>query len=338
MNFYTLISKKTMLAKNWIKYLGIYTVLICTFIVTLNFIVDPYNITDYNILNIKYKFARDDRNMKVNQFKNLPRFDNILIGSSRVYSINPDTVSKILGGTTYNFGVGTATIEDHLGIVKYLIKEDKIPKNIIIGVDFYTFNPKIPPNSYFLRNKELNFLSFNNYHEDKLSKLFSYNALAASLKTLKFNFLKKTKQKFRKNGWAGNYEDYSKINLNKEIVKVKSEIINDNIPYMYSDMQYQHIDKKRVAYYEELKKLSKKHHFNIYLFPTPLHPLLLKKLKNNPNTKQALTEFISYLKTFKHFTNIYTRSKVYDDLRNFHGSTHTSANAGDILMGEVLRK
>ena len=297
--------------------------------------IDPYNLTKYNLLHIKYKFARDDRTDKVNFFKSIKKVDNILIGSSRVYSINPATVSKILGGTTYNFGVGTATVEDHLGIIKYLIKENKIPKNIIIGVDFYTFNPNIPPNSYFLRNKELNFLSYDDNSENYIGKFFSFDAFRASVKTLKVHLLNlKDKPRFDKNGWAGGYEDYSKRDEKKDLINVKKEIFEI---YKRLYLNYNAIDKKRIKYYKEIRKLCKKYHINLYLFTTPLHPMLLKKLKKDQNTKKALKEFIDYLSTFKHFKNLYYDKKIYADLRNFHGATHTSTNAGDIIVKEVLQ-
>ena len=336
MNFYTLIfNRSDMQAKEWIKKVFLLTAFFATVIITTNLIVDPYNMTHYNILHLKYKFARDDRTEKVNYFKTLPRFDNILIGSSRVYSINPRTVSKILGGTTYNFGVGTATIEDHLGIVKYLIRQNKIPKNIIIGVDFYTFNPDIPPNGYFLRNKELNFLSFANYDENIFAKFFSFDAFRASIKTIKHNLKNDTKPRFDALGWGGSYQDYSKRDIKIINNEAKKEI-EDIKRRFYSDFHYAHIDPKRIAYYEELKKLAKKYHITLYIFPTPLHPYLLKELRSHPQTRNALNEFIAYLQTFPHFVNIYKSKKLYSNLKNFNGASHTTSNAGDIIVKEVL--
>ena len=337
MSFYTLISKTSFSAKKWIKKVFIITFIFSFVIIVVNYIIDPYNVTGYNILNIKYKFARDDRSEKLAHFKVLPKFDNILIGSSRVYSINPRVVSKILGGTTYNFGVGTATVEDHLGILKYLIKEHKVPKNIIIGVDFYTFNPEVPPNGYFIKNKELNFLSYGDYHEDILAKLFSIDAFRASIRTIKYNFfVKNQKPRFDELGWAGGYSNYSKIDLQKELVRVKKEIEEEKTK-IYSNFKYNHIDKKRISYYEELKKLAKLYNIKIYIFTTPLHPLLLNELKKHP-TKQALNEFVKYLSSFENFNNLYYNPLIYNNLRNFHGATHTSANCGDIMMDIVLKK
>ena len=336
MNFYTLIFNRSNIpAKSWIKKVFLFTLSFASIIIMTNLIVDPYNMTHYNLLGLKYKFARDDRTEKVNYFKTLPRFDNILIGSSRVYSINPRTVSKILGGTTYNFGVGTATVEDHLGILKYLIRQKKIPKNIILGVDFYTFNPDIPPNSYFLRNKELNFLSYKNYDENLFAKFFSFDAFRASIKTLTHNLHRDVKPRFDALGWGGEYEDYSKKDLSQANVHAKKEILEEKSK-IYSNFNYEHIDPKRIAYYEEIKKLAKQYDINLYVFPTPLHPYLLKELKKHKATRTALNEFITYLRTFPHFVNMFEEKELYSNLKNFNGATHTTSKAGDIMMKKLL--
>jgi len=335
MSFYTLIFNKSKLPyKDWVKKVIVYTFVFSAVIFLINYIVDPYNITNHNLLNLKYKYARDDRTQKINYFKSQPKYDNIMIGSSRVYSMNPRVVSKILGGTTYNFGVGTATVEDHLGIIKYLKREKKLPKNIIIGVDFYTFNPDIPPNSYFLKNKELNFLSYGDFKEDYFAKFFSFDALRASIKTIKYNFFKKVKPRFDELGWAGWYEDYSKKDMKKALYYVKKEMEDDK-KLFYSNYNYAHIDKKRMRYYKEIEEICKTNGINLYIFTTPLHPLLLKELQKHP-TKEALKEFINFLSSFKNFKNLYYDKDIYSDLRNFNGATHTTTNAGDIILKKVL--
>lgn len=334
MNFYI----STFKAKKWILFFFIFSAFVCSLIFSINFIVDPYNITKYNLLNIQYKFARDDRTEKTNYFTSLEKFDNILIGSSRVYSMNPQTVSNLLGGTTYNFGVGTATVEDHLGILLYLQKQSKLPKNIIFGVDFYTFNPETPLNKYFLANKELNFLSFSNYQEDYLAKFFSVDAFRASLKTLNKHFSHKNeKSRFDTNGWAGVYEDYAQRDTIVDEVNTKKELLVDKSLF-YSNYTYAHIDPKRVAHYEKIKRICKENGINLYIFPTPLNPILLKILDENKDTQNALKEFLTYLATFDNFYNAYHDQEIYSDMRNFRGTTHISTNAGDIILQKLLTK
>lgn len=332
MNFYTLTSKR------WIKIAFIGVFFFSFFISTINFIVDPYNITKFNFLNIQYKFTRDDRTEKINYFSKQNKFDNIMLGSSRVYSINPQVVNNILGGTTYNFGVGTATVEDILGVLLYLKRNNKLPKNLIVGIDFYTFNKDVPPNKYFLKNKELNFLSYKKYHEEYLEKFFSFDALRASAKTLNNHFFHKDqKPRFNALGWGGFYQDYSNITLDPNLVAEKKEIFN-NETLFFSNYSYKHIDPKRIQYMEKIKAICKEKNINLYIFDTPLHPYALKIIESNQNLNQALQEFITYLNSFKHFTNLYHDPELYSNLKNFNGATHTTSNAGDMIMKKVLIK
>ena len=60
-------------------------------------------------------------------------------------------------------------------------------------------------------------------------------------------------------------------------------------------------------------------------------------LANQNFPKNALKEFIDYLSTFEHFKNLYYNKKIYSDLRNFHGATHTSSNTGDTIIEVVLQ-
>ncbi|MCF6310144.1 MAG: hypothetical protein L3J19_06705 [Sulfurimonas sp.] len=339
MNFYILTSKKNIFSsKKWVKNSLVFSFIIFALIVVINYIVDPYSITNHNLLNIKQKFTGDDRAEKVNHFSSMEKVDNILLGSSRVYYINPTVVTDIIGGSTYNFGVGSATIEDILGIAKYLQRNNKLPKNLIVGIDFYTFNQGILPNSYFLKNKKLNFLSYKQYNDTYIDKFVSLDAFKASIKTLKVHLLKKDrKQRFNFLGWGSRYDDYNKVKIDYDFIKVKKEI-DDNKVFFYSNNKYSKIDVKRVLYMEELRSIAKLNNVKLYIFNTPLHPLLLKKIESNDNLKLAKKEFIDYLSTFENFTNLYHDKDIYSDLRNFHGATHISANAGDLILQKVLKK
>lgn len=339
MNFYILIFNPQS-PKAWIRRGIISLSLIISVLFSFNYIIDPYNMTNYNIFNIQYKFARDDRSEKLNYFKNLSRFDNIIIGSSRVYSINPRKVSELIGGTTYNFGVGTATVEDHLGILLYLEKQNKLPKNLIIGIDFYTFNPNIPPNSYFLNNKELNFLSYSTHNANEYwPKFLSFDATRASVKTLKNHLFPSPNEKPRFDylGWGLSYMDNHLRNMEEE-KRLTLEEIHQNKAMLYSNYQYSHIDIKRIHYYQQIQNLCQKHRINLYIFTTPLHPWLFKELYSHTSTQNAMHELTEYFSTFENFTDFYSDSEFTNNIYNFNGATHTTAKAGDLILKKVLEK
>jgi hypothetical protein len=336
MNFYTSIfnpkSPRKWILKSLFGAFGF-----IAFIFGFNYVIDPYSATSYNLLDIKQKFARDDRNGKINTLREMKAFDNIMFGSSRVYSINPLVVTKLVGGTTYNLGVSGACVEDHLGMLLWLKKNNKLPKRLIIGVDFYTFNPEIPPKSHFLENEELNFLSYSNNKNEYWAKFLSIDATRASIKTFK-NHLKNKKEKprFDKFGWNAEYRNDTNRNFENEIIGVKNEVESIRKTF-YSNFKYQHIDKKRIEYYEQIRAICKENNIELYIFTTPLHPILLQTLNQHLETKNALKEFQQYLKTFENFENFYIDEEFTNNLYNFEGATHTTPNAGDLILKKILR-
>lgn len=337
MSFYTLTSN-VVSRKKWVISSLCGLLLVIGSIFSFNFAVDPYNVTAYNVLNIKYKLARDDRIEKVNYFQTLDKFDNILIGSSRVYTIDPKAVSKKLGGSTYNFGVGAASIEDHLGILLFLKRINKLPKNLILGVDFYTFNKDTPANPYFLKNDALNFLSYDMKKDQHYwEKFLTIDALRASFKTLKNDWFNKDEVSvFDKLGWSARGFIDNKRDMKLERLEVIKEIERSK-PTMYSNYTYSSIDPKRIAYYEQIRKVCKENNIKLYIFTTPLHPLLLKELRMN-DTKYALKELINYLMTFDHFYDFLSDTEFQNNLYNFAGALHTTTNAGYEMLDLILKE
>ena len=74
-------------------------ILMATFIViSFNFIIDPYNVTKYNFLDIEHKLIKDYRMFKINQIKSFDSIDNLILGSSRSESLNPKLLDEYFGG------------------------------------------------------------------------------------------------------------------------------------------------------------------------------------------------------------------------------------------------
>jgi hypothetical protein len=135
--------------------------------------------------------------------------------------------------------------------------------------------------------------------------------------------------------WGGSYK--SNDDGRNAPLAIKKEI-EENQKFFYSNYTYNHIDPKRKAYYKEIKKICKRNNIKLYLFTTPLHPLLLQELKKHKETHQALDEFINFLSTFNHFVNFYEDKTFQNNIKQFHGVTHTTSHAGDKMMHKLLTK
>ncbi len=181
----------------WVFTFSAMTMAAIVLVIGVNYIVDPFSITGRNLLDIKLKMVSDDRSEKVSVIRKHEQFDNIMLGSSRVYLMNPLMVSRYAGGTTYNLGVGTAQPEDHLGFLLLLEKMRKFPATLIIGLDFYSFNKSLETNKYFIRNDDINFLHIKSEQSNGFVEFLSLKMLKASVQTLKVHLgIKHAKRHF----------------------------------------------------------------------------------------------------------------------------------------------
>jgi len=296
-----------------------------------NYIIDPYDVTGHNIFHIRLKLASDDRNDKVNHFSTLRAVDNILIGSSHVYSIDPEAISNNFGGTTYNFGVGTATVEDLLGTVYYLQRQHKMPKRLFVGIDLYTFNHDLPLNKYFLRNKELNFFSnLNQSGREDWSRFITVDMTRSSFKTLKNHLFPDPTKAPRFTAYGQGYSPQW-TNYKTHISDATKEA-NEFYAEFYSSGNFESLDKKRLSYLLEIQKISIQNHTQLIIFITPDHPILIQKI-NQSKVRDSLKELDAFLMShFDHYYNFYNDASFVNNLNNFSGATHTTNKAGDLIV------
>ena len=323
--------------KKWISLYISIPITMMVFIFTVNFIIDPYSLTSYNLLNIPNKFARDDRKEKVAHLQKADKYDNMIFGSSRTYSMNPNTVTKYIGGTTYNSGVGTARIEDVLGFLLFLEKIEKLPKNIIIGLDFYSFNKNIETNKYFLQNDELNFMNKSNSYDSYFGKFLSIDALRASYKTLN-NFIKDSKDKprFSLNGSTVGSSD---INSYYPINPISKPYTASDIKMQFDfikTIHYKYLSPKRLNYLQRIIALSKKNNINIYLFLTPLHTQLLQRIYTDAETAKALDLYKKTLRKITSYYDFISINAITNNSSYFKNPTHTSTSTENLILARIF--
>jgi len=325
-----------MKSNKWFKIWFISIFILSSLVFTLNLIVDPYSLTSKNLLHIPNKFTGDDRTEKVTNLLTHDSYDNILFGSSRVYSINPLMLSKYVGGTTYNTGVGTARMEDHLGFLLLLQRNKKLPKKIILGLDFYTFNPKLKPNSYFLKNSDLNFLHGTTENSLYLNKFFSIDATIASIKTLN-NFILSPSQKprFDQFGAAHNASDnfnyYPKAQ--KQQVFSDKRLLND-LNFIRSE-QYQVLSETRFQYLNKFITICDDNNITLKIFTTPLAGGLLAKINSDTQLNNMLNLFKIKLQKTTSYNDFLTHNKIINTPVFFNNPTHTKTTTGNLMLAKL---
>lgn len=327
-------------ARRWTLRFVIVPPLIIAAIALFNVVIDPYSLTPYNLLGIPNKFARDDRTEKVNHLLASPRYDTLMLGSSRVYAINPRLAGRYLGGTVYNAGVGTARPEDHLGFLLFLERIGKFPKNVILGLDFYSFNPELETNSYFLRNRELNFLNAAPDSTDYFGKFVSVDALRASASTLE-NFLlhPEAKPRFDRYGGAhGASEVFAFAPLHPgTATRFPPEKIVKEVRFIKT-VAYPRLSAARLAYLKRLIALCQEHGARLYLFLTPLQGDLLDAIDDDPALRERLLAFKTYLHAQSGYFDFMTHNSVNDNAFYFTNPTHTTIETGNLILAKLFQE
>jgi len=324
--------------KHWVKlYISVPIILI--FIVfTFNFIIDPYSITSFNLLKIPNKFARDDRKEKVAKLFKEERYDNLLLGSSRVYSINPLLLKKYIHGRTYNSGVGGALIEDQLGFLLYLERLKKLPKYILFGLDFGSFNKNLETNKYFILNDELNFINKKSSNNDiYFSRFLSIDATRASYKTLA-NFIKDStsKPRFDSNGAANNasknFTYYPSIIKKTKFKEKKVKEAFDAI----KTSNYRVISKKRLLYLEKIISICKKNNIKYTFFLTPLNSQLISKIQKDKEVGKTFIQFKTIISSITEYYDFIRYNTINDNRFNFGDPKHPNIYTGNLILARLF--
>lgn len=316
-------------------------ILLSTFLIvgvgTVNYIVDPFSITQKNLLNIPVKLVSDDRSEKVVAINTMNRIDNILLGSSRVYLINPLILGRYAGGVTYNLGVGTAQAEDFLGFLLYLQKINKFPKVIVLGLDFYSFNDAIETNKYFIRNKTINFLNQDVDNVDDIGDFVSLDTTRASVRTLKtFLGVRHEKPRFDKNGAAHDASEiFGFFPEQDESVDIYARDQQRKATEFLKNPPYEHVSEKRLDYLRQIVSLCEQHGSELKVFITPLYSQLLDDIYTDEMLKQRMIEFKDELQKITAYYDFLDYSVITRNSANFGDTTHLKTAAGNLILARL---
>lgn len=326
-----------MQSKSWFSTVFWLSMFLIFGIGVLNYIVDPFSVTQNNLLSIPVKLVSDDRTEKVIAINNMDNIDNILLGSSRVYLMNPLVLSRYAGGVTYNLGVGTAQAEDHLGLLLHLNKINKFPKVIILGLDFYSFNDALETNKYFIRNKTINFLNENSVNAQYIGEFVSWDTTRASVKTLKTFFgVKKEKQRFDVHGASGNASTlFEYFPVEDEGIDIYERDKQRKAIGFLTEPPFTNLSNKRFDYLKKIIELSEKNNSVLKIFVTPLYGELIDVIYADDLLKQRIIEFKKELSAITGYYDFLTHNEVTMTAAYFNDTSHLKTSTGNLILARI---
>lgn len=170
----------------FIKKFLCFSVSLILSIMTINYIIDPFNIysvaTIQGLSHVKPEF-QSRLTVALNTIKFKPK--TIVLGTSRAVHIPKEGLGNLCEEPFYNAGISGASFDEIHSYFLHALYLQPDLKRVILGIDLFSFHadrkPQIDFKSERIQNKHVNF-------NDLKDTLISYNALAASCKCAYLSF------------------------------------------------------------------------------------------------------------------------------------------------------
>lgn len=315
-----------MVYKKWIlKYL-ILSFIFCTSAISLNYYLDSYAI----FTNEYSKLLREpNQNFIKMEFlinKN-HSFDSYIFGSSRVGHISPIGIQN---GNYYNMTYSEGIPEQHLSNIKLLIKKSVKIKNVLIGLDDFSY--EIDP----LRHKqELMRLSHYETDTNAMTKIDFYTHYLFKIPSA-FDMLFIKKVVFNEYYSTKNYDIY-KTGL-PVVPKRVEDYIENNLEKHTNDIKFMkpsHYEgnriKETINSLKEIIILSKKYNFKLKIFINPIHSVTY--LDTNFNNFQIFKKELAKITDYYDFSGL---NRITTNNYYYYETSHYRDMTGELIKKRLF--
>lgn len=233
----------------------------------IRYVIDPVGLNNKYNLGLFKDYALAYRTQKFVELNNI-KPDTLMIGGSRVHYLLPSDVRKYTNDKVYNLGFSFSTLEEQYYFLKYSIENMNI-KNVIIGINLYTFSEKIEEN-----NNDFDKDIFEN-HFGFFQQIKHYLEVPI-FKYLKYVYNNPNLQKSYENGGITPY--LQSIVLKDGWEKLK-KISLSGYEKKYSNYLEYGETTVQLDYFKKMIKLCKDNNINYKVFTTVIHKEQLKILE-----------------------------------------------------------
>jgi len=331
--------------KNEIKFVLVFmlaTAILLMAILFLAILIDPHN--DFGTGLFK-PLVITNRTEKINYLKNILNKPQIMIlGSSRVYDMDPDLIKKITGKNAYNASVSYARSEDHWAMISLFVKDFKInPETIVVGLNLGELNnddiePQTINNKYLTRHLNITFYqkisalykSFkNSINQQYLRDIFvSLFKIRVDEKTDRVNFLE--------NGKIDTPASYYSFSGTDRVADTYSRATN-----LFKN--FDQLNPMRKLYLEKFIAFANQNNIKIKLVLLPMPDETIEKLRKDTNYSQIYSEFKSYVDGLHlayqfYFYDFSSVDKFNGLSDSFSDSTHPGPKNIDLITKKIFER
>ncbi|MCE5272622.1 hypothetical protein LLH00_15180 [bacterium] len=276
-----------------VRWIILWFVILCGAVLTVNMVINPYGIYPFRVLK---PVIWVDRREKIDLLASrAEKPELIILGSSRMMRVAPETIQALTGQRGFNLAVNHARTEDFLSLLRYcVLKLDIQPRTVIVGLDIHAFRgyyqsdnllKYYPELSYYIESEQINPLLFSmNVGWIKFTKGLSYHQTAMSVRAVR--------QYLERGKWESSYKFDSLgtlvYNASEESAadrtgpeKLRVALVQAERTYRNDFASFGGISEFRTECFRKLAALCRKRGIHLVAVMLPYHPQLLKSLKGS---------------------------------------------------------
>ena len=318
-------------SKKWIKVFLAAPLLCFTFVLGINYIVDPFNIFHTKIL--KHQFQMNERFMKIEYLdKHNGEFNGYMFGSSRIGTTPPSIVEKYIPNSKiYNFTTSSANLDDYITHLKYFIERKYPIETLYLQLDVDNMNHFGRASSDYLRRFHPHILnqSMSSYYISYLTGLFPFNLKGKILNNI--NHTDRTDYFLDTGVWTKPDKEKAIIDNCKEF-QLYEPSFNRKVNKVNKVNKSNKSRRQNLEALQSIKKLSKDNNIKLYIFITP-HNKNMMALFN-------LDGYLNFLEDISKVTDFYDFSG-YNTITvnncNYYESSHYRPLVGGLIAGKIFK-
>jgi hypothetical protein len=316
-------------------------------VILLNVVVDPHAVFGTQLLPA---LVRTDRGLKLDLIdrRALP-VKMLILGSSRIMTIDPDDVREVTGLSAINLGVGSCRAEEYLIFTKYFTSKLGKPSIILLGIDVEAFHDKLPIDERWKKDfragqllPQLQKASHKQFFDD-IAQVVSYDMFSDSIRSIMLQWAPEDSlpsSRFTPDGaleyplWTS-MRSHGTFNLAEHINDSKKE-------YLDRFREYGGLSEWRKQSFEMFLEECRKENITVIAFITTLHPSVVTVLQGETKYAQIKSQLLEYLKQLSNRYSfvLYDFSDLHEyggDMSEFWDGAHITRQNSLRLLNFVVR-
>lgn len=307
-------------------------------VIIINVIIDPLGVFDsrkYTHLNITNNSV--DNYQRIYKFYDLKRYkpSSIILGTSRGAILQANDFSLYTQDKVYNLSLSASTPYEQYEYASYCMENFDI-KNIIITVDFFSYNPSLKPTPDFDNNRFK-----NNILNDYKKNLLTIDALKLSFKTF-IEYIADNKQATFLQDGSENHNLEAKLLLSMPQLEKDERFINTLNGFAHEKQLYNNPEFKNPhsidnsIYYLKLlveKARSKNINFKLVILPIHMEQFKLIYSMGLGNTYEYWKYELVKISDYIDFTGY---NPITNDRKYFRDSSHMLASLSPQISKRIF--